>query len=357
MFFELLRLSVGSTDTLSHVPSGDEWRALYEESRRQSVTGVCFNGVGIARTSGLAVNLSKDLFHEWMGLALQIQEGNMNVKKKCSEVTRIITEEGWPSCILKGQSVARYYGPVLSTLRQSGDIDIWVYGEPLDVIRWAKDKHGGGVFDYHHINVPFFYDIKVEAHYRPTFSRNPVRNHRIQKFSGRYSGQSIHIRDLGFSVAPTAFDAVLLTNHIFNHLLYEGVGMRQVMDMYFFLLQAEGINKDEISKDLSWLKLGRICSAIMWIMKEVFLLDDDKLLCLPDEKEGRFLIEEIIRSGNMGQHDSRNKHFKSDSRPVLFFAWVRRGTRFLRHYPSDALWNPIGIIWISIWRRIKTLYV
>lgn len=357
LFFELLRLSIGRCSELSTVPTGSEWRDLYDESRRQAVAGICFNGVGITRRTGQAVNLPADLYHEWINLALQIQESNIDTMQKCRELTEIISEDGISSCILKGQSAARYYGPELSSLRQSGDIDIWVDMEPLDAIRWAKENHNGGPFGYHHIMVPLFKGIPVEVHYRPLRSRNLIRNHRLQKLNRDYSSKFLFLPELGFSVVPSSFDAILLTNHIFHHLFSKGVGLRQIMDMYFFLNSIPGIRYEDFQKTMRWLKLDRFAAALMWIMKEVFQLEDNKLACTPDRKEGMFLLDEIMKSGNMGKHDPRNRHFRSESKVVLFIVWVKRGARYLFHYTEDALWNPIGIIWISMWRRIATLKI
>ena len=117
---------------------------------------------------------------------------------------------------------------------------------------------------------------------------------------------------------------------------------------------AKNINniQDETLKLLKHLKLLRFTSASMWIMKEVFGLEDEYLLCEPDVNAGRFLLDEIMQAGNFGHHDERLKEGRyKASRVGLMWAWMRHTSRLFKYYPADVLWTPIGILRISLWRR------
>ena len=45
IFYQLVRVSLGSQETLSRPPSEAEWETLYSMSKKQSLIGICFVGV------------------------------------------------------------------------------------------------------------------------------------------------------------------------------------------------------------------------------------------------------------------------------------------------------------------------
>lgn len=88
----------------------------------------------------------------------------------------------------------------------------------------------------------------------------------------------------------------------------------------------------------------------MWVMKEVFGLEDEYFVCEPDERSGRFLLNEILQAGNFGHADKRLKR-GGGNRVVLMGRWLKHTWRLFRDYPADVLWTPIGVLYISLWRR------
>lgn len=59
--------------------------------------------------------------------------------RRCLKLQQTLTSDGFRSCILKGQGVASFYGP-LASLRQSGDIDIFVDADRVTSLRCLADK-------------------------------------------------------------------------------------------------------------------------------------------------------------------------------------------------------------------------
>lgn len=83
----------------------------------------------------------------------------------------------------------------------------------------------------------------------------------------------------------------------------------------------------------------RFATAMMWLMKEVFGLDEKYLICECNEKEGRFMLDEIMNTGNMGRGESRFK--RDDSNAVLrFISNQRKNLHLLTHYPGEVCWSP-----------------
>lgn len=359
LFFELIRLSIGTSSTLSHRPSADEWAILYKMAVKQSLVGVCFSGVRkymAQHCSGEAI-IPSNIYYQWLGIAVHIQKRNEWLNKCCVEFEHKLSQDGFRSCVLKGQGLAALYGN-LSNLRQSGDIDTWAIGEPREIIEWARETGSMTYYDYHHADLSLYKETEIELHYRPTLSRNLLRNARLQSWFQHEGKKHISFKEnIGFTVPDYIFNVVLTINHNFWHLLYEGVGLRQILDLYFVLKSIEDYGsamnqkREEVSRLINYFHLKHFASASMWIMKEVFKLEDRYLICEPDKNAGRFLLDEILQSGNFGKYDKRLNGDRYESRASLMVSWIKHNSRLLRYYPIDVLWTPFGITRISLWRR------
>lgn len=76
------------------------------------------------------------------------------------------------------------------------------------------------------------------------------------------------------------------------------------------------------------------------------------MICEPNEKEGRILLEEIMKGGNFGQYDTRDAALKKGGM-VKHGVWkLKRVMRLVRSYPEEALWEPVFRVYHLIWRTI-----
>lgn len=138
--------------------------------------------------------------------------------------------------------------------------------------------------------------------------------------------------------------------------MYEnGVGLRQIMDYYYVLRQ--GFTEIEKEETVSWIKkLGmmRFASGLMWLMKCVFGMEDTYLLMRPNEKEGRFILQEVMMTGNMGHSDTRN--WRSQKTAFnRFIHNLRRDSHLIGHYPQEIIFQPFFSIWLYFGRLSKGL--
>lgn len=147
-----------------------------------------------------------------------------------------------------------------------------------------------------------------------------------------------------------AFDRVFVLLHCYNHFCGHGVGLRQIMDYYYVLKQ--GFTEDERKDAVYWIKelgMSRFARGMMWVLREYFGLEEQYLLIRHDEKEGRFIIREVLQTGNMGHGDTRN--WGSMRSPFSrFLLNLRRDFYLVGHYPQEALWQPLFSIWLYFWR-------
>ena len=84
LFFELIRVSIGRQERLSHTPTEMEWRELYALAEKQALIGVCFTGV--QRLQKLGYDIPMDLYMKWLGMAAKIQQRNELMNRRCVEV-------------------------------------------------------------------------------------------------------------------------------------------------------------------------------------------------------------------------------------------------------------------------------
>ena len=144
------------------------------------------------------------------------------------------------------------------------------------------------------------------------------------------------------------FNIIHQMEHIRLHLFTEGIGMRQLMDYYFVLLNSKE-DSGEMMKIVRSLGMESFASALMWIMCNIFRLDDDKLLCEPNERDGRFLFDEIIKSGNFGKSSKELSEKKSSSYGHLWLFFIRN-LRYWRFDKWDWLCGPLWRIYYKFWK-------
>ena len=457
--FELLQIAIGKRDRLSHTPTIEEWRGLFADSQKQSVVGIAFAGVE---------RLPKEqwppqaLLFEWIGAAERIKQKNALLDRQCVQLQKRFAEAGIKTSILKGQGVARYYD--VSSLRQPGDIDIYVdcgrerLFEIVDSLevrgdRQSEDKNRKSLirdWDYKHLHLDVFRDTEVEVHYRVEVLLNLWKNRKLQKWFKEHEeevfGQVFSLSRIGdfenpadnlhqkssrieeglarrpegesqFEIfcSPTVeFNRFYILLHIYRHFLYEGVGLRQLLDYYYVLRantnntsgalrsksennltknqsrireglarrpegesQFENYSTDQsrirdfenYSTDQSGIKgfknsstdgtdltdllkqfgMWKFARGVMWILQEAFGLEREYMIGEPLEKEGRFILSEVMAGGNFGHHDERLATEKKGKMQTVKKV-LKHNMHLMRHYPAEIIWPPIWFVWHKCWK-------
>lgn len=128
IFYQLIRVAIGTQDMLSRAPSAAEWAELYAMAKKQSLVGICFASLQklynfdnqepntnnpqpdlIHNQEPITNNLDEVQYLKWMGMAAKIQQRNEVVNKQCIELVESLKLRGYRSCILKGQGIAALY--------------------------------------------------------------------------------------------------------------------------------------------------------------------------------------------------------------------------------------------------------
>lgn len=402
-YLDFLRFSLNEEAQVPESVKLIDWDQLLQFAKDQCVPGIYW--MGVRRLGHLKENKpTDDHVMRWMAACGKLGKRNSTVTERSAWVAKNFEKEGFRACLLKGQGLALCYPD--PSLRYPGDIDIWVRpdrqsrssnatasrsngsssasqrssGSNSSSATASHSSHSSFHFSlfthredadirmvsaycrqfvpdakacYHHIDFLKAGDIPVEVHYRPSWLNNPFHNRRLQRyFLDHADAQFSNLQPQGFATPTWEFNVVFLLSHIANHLLHEGIGLKQVIDYYYLLRsQTERRNIDSYEQEFRCLGLLPFARQLMWVLCQVLGLDEQLLVARQDERRGRLLLSEMLAGGNFGMHDDRplsgfyTSGLKSNLQRVV------RDLRMMRYFPSESLWEPAFRIWHYFWRR------
>ena len=387
LIFEFLKYSLGNESDMGIIVAKMDWRRLYSFASKQALLGFCFDGIErLGHEYPLLVKdnpIGQDLLMTWMGAAQQIRRQNIKVNMVASKLYSMLREDGLRCCILKGQGNALMYPNVYS--RNPGDIDVWVNASREQITEYAKKHFNlGDDIRYHHIETSLD-GVPVELHFFPGIMNNPIYNARLQKLFKRNADlQCSNVVSLPdgigeVAIPTTAFNVVYQLTHLYHHFFDEGIGMRQIIDYYYVLMNMwhtdftdftdskvrknnqyiEQTKEKVISvesvrsvcdNELKHLGLWKFAGAVMYVLHEALGLSEEKMIAPMDEKRGKLLLAEILNGGNFGQHFTKYGHFTQQGMAKKYFLKIWRNMHFVRYYPAEALSEPIFRTWHFFWR-------
>lgn len=357
LFYSLLRVAIGTQDTMPRIPTESEWEKLLDMAEKQSMIGICFVGLinlGADSDDGFTkIGMSEDLFFDWMGTAAQINMKNELVNQQCVDLQKRLADDRLRSSILKGQGVATLYGEELQGFRESGDIDVYVNCSMEYAMQYLRQRFQGVTYDYINAHVPVYEDTEVELHWRAQALTNVVANRRLQKWLKEheemiFAGKAEMASGDTIVVPSPDFNAFYILLHCYHHMFESGLGLRQLMD-YYFVLRTLNSDSDLVAL-MEKFGMKKFASGVMWIMKEVFGLPEEKMICEASEKEGEFLLKEVMQNGNFGHYDER---IKMVGRGKMGELWrnLQHNWHLASHYPAELIWQPVWLAYHWAWKR------
>lgn len=353
-FFELIQIALGVRTTFSKEPANADWNEAYQMAVKHALVGLCFTAVEKLNRDNEALKPPMPLFYQWMGDVLQIEAQNKALDLAAERLTRIFKTGGLRSCVLKGQGIARLYP--CPERRQPGDIDLWVEGGRKKVLKFLKDNFFDiGDVVIHHVDTHIVEGVESEIHFIPVYVHNPLIHTRLQRYFKDKAEEQFSNMDeqLGFAYPTLAFNAVYILAHIYMHFLYEGIGLRQLIDYYQVLInmseEDRGIAVNEIKK----VGLKKIAGAVIFVLAQIFGSNEKINLFKPDEKRGRMLYREIIQNGNLGKYDVCLKGRDENNLIKFNILAFRRQLKFIRFFPLDVISIPFFKVGHWCWRKIN----
>lgn len=371
IFFDFLRFCIGSAKEIPGSLKEVDWKELYAIAQKQALLGVLFHGI---RRLPKELAPEQKLLMQWMVMAEQIRKQNIRLFQDSVKVCQNFENKGFANCILKGQGNALLYPDPY--MRTPGDIDIYLAGGRKRVMQYINKVCPNQVMRYHHVDFPVM-KTAIEVHFTPSYMFFPIHNSRMQKWFKKVMDlQCSNVVTLpdgyGEITVPTMnFNVIYILSHLYRHIFTEGIGLRQLLDYYFVLVKwhtdltnLTDSNKslpqmtqiktdlDTLRHELKYLGLWKFAQAVMYVLHEVFGLSEDRMIAPMDEREGRFLLDEIMRGGNFGQYDDRMGSKVGESKIHRYFRMNLRNLRFVKHYPTEALSEPLFRTWFAVWKKI-----
>ena len=210
-------------------------------------------------------------------MAAKIQQRNEVVNRQCVELQAKLSADGFKSFLMKGQCNAALYGE-LGSLRQSGDIDVFVDGGRERVVEYVKRTAPTSVINEIELEYKIFDDTEVDIHHSLNELRHPLRNKRLKRYLESYKDanftnyRQLPNVDKSVTCPVWEYDLVFQLVHVYGHFVSRGVGFRQLMNYYFLLKNMpDDVNLDAVKKGVSDIGLERFASGLMWVLQHVLL--------------------------------------------------------------------------------------
>lgn len=282
---ELIQISLGVRDSLSHSLKAIEWEQLYDLAQKQGLDGFVVDGMERLEKRQRP---PKEVLLQWIGTTLHYFEHRYHIYLKaiCS-LARFYNEHGFKMMILKGYACSLDWPR--PEYRPMGDVDIWLFGKQRIADELLKHETGIEVDDSHHHHTVFewqgfivenHYDFINVHHHRSNIELNKELK-RLAEDDSNYvmlNGERI------FLPSPN-FHAFFLLRHVMNHFASEAITLRQLLDWGFFAIN----HKEEI--DWDWLQ-DTLKQHGLKTLYDIFnvILNDDLGLELVDSKGNKLKV-------------------------------------------------------------------
>lgn len=385
---ELLQVAVGNRNTLSRIPTEEEWDMLFKFGKDQTIAGVLFNAFNYLPQEQKP---DVDRLGKWYLLTQYLNSENEKMDIWCTKVSKRFLRYGFDCWILKGQGLNKLYkndsgwneGSFFSNthfIRTAGDIDIWVVPkmEPLP----SLDKRREIIYNFCTEHIPGYTDdeegqkhtsfnvddILVEVHCTPHYLRPPKQNKMMQEWfleelkKDKQDKKAI-VLGKSFPTPSLEFNLIFLMLHLHGHYMFEGVGLRQIIDYYIVLQKMMQEDEKEITRlreytmeKLTAFGVDKFAAGVMWVLKEVFVPQESNtktewMLCPPDEWRGKMLLQTILEGGNFGKKSKLNSQEYYEVGIKRIVRYFKQKGQLLRAYPNDIIWHTLRRIWETLSRQ------
>ena len=348
----LKRYITGKEGTEKIVLSVAELNAVVRLAREHTVMGLVANAAVQNRIviAGRAVEGRGEVVMRLMQQTMAHRQTMRRFEDAVGRFARLMKDNGIAYVVFKGLAVARFYPEPF--VRTMGDVDFYVpqrdFQRAVEVIerglhvemdKEEVDKHYS--FNWLGIRFEMHYQIETFGNHRHQRRFNRMIDEALAKNTDSFMVCDYDGNETEVCVLPPTEDLIVVFKHWFNHLLVEGVGLRQTLDLAVLLnAYRDKINVARLMTaldDIGYMKAFRAMLSMIKRYLGLEWLDSFFVFDLCDERYGSKLMAAVMESGNFGRKAyGNNTEGKKKSMETATRA-LRHCVTFLRLAPKDII--------------------
>lgn len=296
---------------------------------------------------------------QWIGVTHKVEQNNKTINSAVVSLCRDYKEKDIQIIVFKGQTIAAIYPN--PKWRHSGDIDYFVRKEDWQkAIDDLEQRNKCGTItnyvDYTtEKDVQYNCDSVVYEMHRMMLSLASPKHRRywerVVMPEILSTSWTVSISEYEVPTLAPMHNILYVFAHIFEHLILDGVGLRQFCDLYYLLTKYTLPEQEtrRLKAHLEGLDLGRAFTGICAILTDYFGLPAEKVpfpITDADHKKALVLIQNIVDKGNFG-HNIKYNHKSGTSHGVEHLGRVvSQSCKFVGYAPSEVLWRvPYMVQW------------
>ena len=344
--------------------SHEDFVSLMQLAQEQAVVGLVSQGLmdsGIKLEREDALNL--------FAVQQSIRRQNAMMDKAVVELCQRMADNGIRIFVFKGLTVGALYPD--HSLRQSGDIDFYCYHEDWDkAVSYFRDEVGLKLNDlsarkdvsFHWNGVVYEMHNRITMFCYPGHERYWTRTVMPEILEHPYT---VKVNDYDVPTLAPTYNALFIFIHIFQHLIADGIALRQFCDWARVLSQqvkneeliADNYSIDVLERHLKGLGLLKAYTGLGALLTEYLGLPEEQFPFKIREKDRErlpALWQNMQERGNFGHNVKyKNKNMMAHGIEHLW-RMTKQAREFYHYAPAEAWWHIPSMVpwWVIKIRRI-----
>ena len=244
---ELIKVALGRQETLSRVPSENEWKEMLKTACSQGVSG--FGFIALKKLEKQNQRSADEVKQQWLGAATQVAMNQEKIAAVANRLSYQFKEAGIKVLELKGRSLAKYYPEPI--LRSFGDLDIYSVSEQNrvdDLLRAIGKDFDGSYYRHSECRVN---GIEIENHRFVTDVRGQRRWEKLEGYLRSLAVARLAHEPTGGLYQPDEMFTMLhFLYHAEIHFLYEQITVKFLAEWCLLLMNRKEASMVLLSENI-----------------------------------------------------------------------------------------------------------